>query len=74
MAEKPEDLNLPTAVITRMIKEVVRSLDGMLFLAPDYSVCSIYRVFVETVERTEFIRVLGSKYNYFLQFGTDFNK
>ena len=24
MAEKPEDLNLPAAVITRMIKEVVR--------------------------------------------------
>ena len=23
MAEKPEDLNLPAAVITRMIKEVV---------------------------------------------------
>ena len=27
MAEKPEDLNLPTAVVGRLIKEVVRKLN-----------------------------------------------
>jgi len=32
MAEKPEDLNLPTAVVTRLIKEVVSSRHCLLLL------------------------------------------
>ncbi len=32
MAEKPEDLNLPNAVITRLIKEVVRMIGLYLLM------------------------------------------
>ena len=35
MAERPEDLNLPNAVITRIIKEAVSSFGGRMGQGPD---------------------------------------